>query len=229
MGVGVLLPGRRCELCGALLAFSAVMTPLGNVFCASHRDLPNCQLCSAPFAGPGRYCGPCTATSVNTQEQVRAVLPSARDELRTMGLVLSPPVHVTLVDDARMHVLNPVESGRVAGTTTMSGQQVTEIYIVSGLPRMQFGSTVAHEAMHGWLAQNGYPPMEDRVEEGLCQVVAYRWLRDQPDPRAKVLRDHIDAHPDPVYGDGFRLAKQSVKRHGMNAVLVVVRATGRLP
>jgi hypothetical protein len=229
MGVGVLVPGRRCDLCGALLAFAAIMTPMGGVFCTSHQDLPNCQLCSAPFRGAGRFCGSCAATSINNQEQVRAVLPKAREVLHAMGVVLNPPVHVQLVDDARMRMLSANESGRVAGTTMVHGQQVTEIHIVSGLPEVDFGATVAHEVMHAWMAQNGFAPMDARIEEGLCEVVAYRWLRDQIDPRGQLLRERMDTSPDPVYGDGFRMVKQSVKRHRMNPVLAAVKVTGRLP
>jgi hypothetical protein len=184
MRLGLLVPGQRCELCRSLLTFSAVMTPLGNVFCTSHRDLPNCWLCSAPFRGAGRFCGPCAATSVNTQDEVRTALPKARDVLRTMGIVLSPPVHVQLVDDSQMSTSPRNESGRVIGTTMISGRRATEIHILTGLPGVEFGSTVAHEAMHAWLAQHGFLPLEPSVEEGLCQVIAYRWLRDQPDPRA---------------------------------------------
>jgi hypothetical protein len=83
--------------------------------------------------------------------------------------------------------------------------------------------------MHAWLVQNDFPPLDRTVEEGLCQVVAYRWLRDQPDPRAALLREGMDTSPDPVYGEGFRAAKQAVRREGMNAVLASVKATGRLP
>jgi hypothetical protein len=39
----------------------------------------------------------------------------------------------------------------------------------------------------------------------------------------------LDASPDPIYGDGFRLVKASIKRHGINPVLAAVKATGRLP
>jgi hypothetical protein len=228
-GLGVLVPGRRCDLCGALLTFAAVGTPLGDVFCPSHQDLPNCNLCSAPFHGPGRFCQSCAATSVNTQERVRAVLPGARGILHAMGVILNPPVHVQLVDELQTLTLGTHESGRVAGTATILGQRVTEIHIVSGLPEVEFGATVAHEAMHAWMAQNGFPSLDPAIEEGLCQVVAYRWLRDQADPRAQLIREQLDMSPDPVYGGGFRLVKESVKQYGMNAVLAAVKASGRLP
>jgi hypothetical protein len=77
--------------------------------------------------------------------------------------------------------------------------------------------------------ENRFPRLDPKVEEGLCQTVAYRWLRDQSSPRASMLRASIDNSPDPVYGDGFRMVKEVVKRDGMNPVLATVKATGRLP
>jgi hypothetical protein len=70
---------------------------------------------------------------------------------------------------------------------------------------------------------------DSRIDEGLCQVVSYRWLRDQPDPLAQIIREKISQSPDPVYGDGFRLVRDSVKKHGMSRVLAAVKSTGRLP
>ncbi len=221
--------GRRCDLCGAILSFAAVVTPLGGAFCPSHRDLPQCRLCGAPYAGRGSNCGPCAATAVNTQDEVREVLPRVRQVLYAMGVRLSPPVHVQLVSDAQLRTMNPNESGMLAGITVIHGQQVMEVHIVADLPEVEFGSVVAHECMHAWLAQNGYRRVSPEIEEGICQLVSYRWLRDQSDPRAPLLREQIERSPDPVYGAGFRAVKDSVFRHGMNSVLAAVKATGRLP
>jgi hypothetical protein len=227
--LGILVPGRRCDLCNAMLMFHAFATPLGGVFCTSHGDLPNCLLCSAPLPGGGRYCGPCAATSIYTRDHVRRALPPVRELLHDMGVRLTPPVHVQLVDGTKMRTLHARESGTVLGVTLVQGRQVTEVCIAAGLPAIEFGSTVAHECMHAWLAQNGFGQIDPSIEEGLCEVVSYRYLRDQPDPRAPLLRLKLDRNPDPVYGDGFRAAKASVKRHGMNPVLAAVKHTGRLP
>ncbi len=229
MALGLLMPGRRCDLCGALLLFAAVATPLGGMFCVSHRDLPNCQLCSAPFRGSRRFCDICGASCVNTHEHVRSALPRVRGVIQAMGIRLEPPVHVRLVDPAQMPAVDAREWGLVVGVTTMKGREVTQVYIATGLPELEFGSTIAHECMHAWMAQNGFPRLAPEIDEGLCQVVAYRFLRDQPDPRAALLRQRIDRDPDPIYGDGFRAVKESVRRHGMNPGLDAVRATSRLP
>ncbi|MEU8007712.1 protein DA1 [Catellatospora sp. NPDC049111] len=225
----MLWPGRRCDLCGDLLLFGALTTTAGGVFCPAHQDLPQCHSCGAPFDGRGRLCAGCATSTVDTQDQLRALIPKVRAGLRAMGIVLPQPVHVQLVDGARMQAESAGEPGRVSGLTRMRGHQVTDILVVAGLPEVGFGATVAHEVMHAWLKQNRFPQCDPRVEEGLCQIVAHRWLRDHPGRPAEALRTGIERDPDPVYGAGFRMVKEAVRGHGMNAVLTAVRATGRLP
>jgi hypothetical protein len=158
------------------------------------------------------------------------MLPRIRDELHAMGIRLNPPVHVQLVDQPILATKHAHRSGQVDGVTVTSGRRAVEIFILEGLPAMEFASCVAHECMHAWLAQNGYRTgIDPQVEEGLCQVVSYRWLRDQADPRARLVRENIELDPDPVYGDGFRLVKESVRRYGIASVLTAVKATGHLP
>jgi hypothetical protein len=229
VNVGVLWPGRRCDLCGALIVTTAVVTPHGGAFCTSHTDLPHCYHCGAPHRRPGRFCHECSKTAINTQDQLRVALPPIRAQLIQMGIWLNPPVHVQLVDEAWMKAMNPHESGMVGGLTQFHGQQVREVYIVAGMPALEFGSTVVHEVMHAWLAQNGVPQDDARIAEGLCQVVSYRWLRDQPGPLAAFVREKIERDPDPIYGDGFRMVRESVRRHGMNQVIAAIKSTGRLP
>lgn len=229
-----MLPGRKCGLCGNLLLLTAIRSRRGDTFCSTHTNLPICHLCGSPFhpapgaTGSNRFCGKCLATSVTSQEQMRRVLPNVRATLQQIGIRLHPPVHIRLVDDATMRRMSTNESGMVGGLTVLQGRQVVEVYIVAGLPELEFGSTVAHEVMHAWLAQHGITHPDRRIVEGLCQVISYRWLRDQPDPLATAIREKIEQSQDPVYGNGFRMVRDSVKLHGMGKVLATLETSGRL-
>ena len=53
----------------------------------------------------------------------------------------------------------------------------------------------------------------------LSQLLAYTWLSRQGGMLARAHQRGIERDPDPVYGDGFRLAKQAAERHGVRETL----------
>lgn len=53
---------------------------------------------------------------------------------------------------------------------------VNAILVLNGLPRLLTGSILAHEMMHAWLQLEGYPNLSIEVEEGICEVLAHKWL-----------------------------------------------------
>jgi len=146
-----------------------------------------------------------------------------------MGIKLAVPVRVTLVSPHAMTAMDEHRTGSTSGLTISQGQRVLSISVVSGLPAVEFGSVVAHECMHAWMTQQGFPQLADPIAEGLCQLASYGWLRRQSDPLARALRQQIETLVDPVYGDGFRLVRDSVRKHGLRHVLTTVHRTGGLP
>jgi hypothetical protein len=206
---------------------------LGEVFCVAHDDLPGCALCGGP-ADPAPYCASCAATTVRDQARVRAVVPEIRGGLHALGIRLTRPVQVELVARTVIDRLSePWDAGRsssVAGVTISTGDRVLRLTVLEGLPLMTFGAVVAHEAMHAWMAQRGFPPdLPAPLREGLCQLTAFSWLRRQSDPRATVIRESMERDPDPDYGHGFRAVRDAVRRSGLRPVLSALRSHGRLP
>ena len=57
-------------------------------------------------------------------------------------------------------------------------REVTAVLVLFGLPRDLTASILAHEAMHVWmkLTKSIPYPLTMKVEEGLCQVIANRYL-----------------------------------------------------
>ena len=57
-------------------------------------------------------------------------------------------------------------------------REVTAVLVLFGLPRDLTASILAHEAMHVWmkLTKSIPYPLPMKVEEGLCQVIANRYL-----------------------------------------------------
>lgn len=51
------------------------------------------------------------------------------------------------------------------------------IVVLYGLPAVAAGAVLAHECVHAQIRlEGGYPRLEPKVEEGLCQLVALLWV-----------------------------------------------------
>jgi len=126
-----------------------------------------------------------------------------------------------------------------------SRSSVTAIIVVNCLPRLLFGSILAHEMTHAHFRLTpGYPQKIDpKVEEGLCQLVACIWTEreaqkvDGNDEEAKnqlalagCIAHNIRTDPSEIYGDGARMALHRYEKLGnCRDVFDVVKNTGRLP
>ncbi|XP_073010810.1 protein DA1-related 1-like [Typha latifolia] len=137
--------------------------------------------------------------------------------------------------------------------------EVTAILVLYGLPRLSTGSILAHELMHAWLRLNGYRNLSDKVEEGICQVLAHMWLdseivsgsasniastsssssastsskkgaKSQLETKlGEFFKYQIEAHPSSTYGDGFRAGNQAVLKYGLRNTLIHIKMTGNFP
>nr|XP_011464186.1 PREDICTED: protein DA1-like isoform X1 [Fragaria vesca subsp. vesca] len=97
------------------------------------------------------------------------------------------------------------------------------ILLLFGLPDVEMGEILAHEMMHAWIHLQGVPRgcCEPSTEEGICQVMSYKWLQwfsssgfDNSHKTNKqvqytrelkeLLVERIRCQDDEVYGQGFR-------------------------
>ncbi|KAJ0247794.1 Protein DA1 [Hirschfeldia incana] len=132
--------------------------------------------------------------------------------------------------------------------------EVTAILVLFGLPRLLTGSILAHEVMHAWMRLNGFRTVSQDVEEGICQVMAHKWLEAElaagnaasssssasrgvkKGPMSLYERKlgeffmhQIESDTSPVYGDGFRAGRLAVNKYGLRKTLEHIQMTGRFP
>ena len=231
--MGRTLSTRTCGLCDLPIGLKWLVSAAGEVFCAKHEDLPSCRLCAAPTLRDDGCCRRCGKDLVGDRAAAQRAMPEVRTGLHAIGIRLRQPVRVELVAPTTMaslaRALHAGSTGPVNGLTEYTGNRVVRVMVQAGLPVVEFGAVVAHEAMHAWLTQRRFRIAEKPVQEGLCQLVAHGWLRRQADPLAALIRSAIERDPDPDYGEGFRLVRAAARRTGFRALLRTVRATGRLP
>lgn len=86
-----------------------------------------------------------------------------------------------------------------------------------------------------------FPNLDNDIEEGICQVIAHIWLKDELEKMARKSRGgaahqrlgeffvhQIETDSSPVYGDGFRQAYAAYAAYGLPRTLDHLRQTGRI-
>ncbi len=241
------LANNRCTICRRLPIGTVEVSFHDEVTCTRHVARVSCVFCTRPhvdaapagwrpFSGSFMRCPTCLVEAVETQQEARIHLPSVRSQMAEIGVELAERVRVQIVSPAEINgAVGTPTSGVLLGLTdqwTGGGKRVrvAGIRIVAGLPPAYFGRAVAHEIGHAWLAQRGHAwTATPAIEEGLCELFAYAWLKRRRTPDAEALRSRLRTNPDPVYGGGFREVHGAVQRHGIAAVLSELLNTGRLP
>ncbi|MFB9333738.1 protein DA1 [Actinoplanes octamycinicus] len=223
----------RCAACGRIMTLTGFLTANGELVCQRHTGAPQsvcCGLPADPALGTDRpLCPRCAVTAVRTQQDVKRVLPPIAARLRALSIRTTTPVRVRLVPFSELQG-RIAGHGDVLGVTVSLGSEVVDLMVVRDLPLARFGAVVAHEVMHAYLAQRGFGMLPPAVEEGLCQLLAHAWLKDQPGAPAEWERRRIATNPDPVYGDGFRAARAAAIRTGsVRRMLEHVRRCGDFP
>jgi hypothetical protein len=224
--------GDRCAVCARPLTGTVNVAVTGEFFCDRHSAQQRCIACGMPAGEPpvGELpsCPRCAATAVGDRVDVKRVLPPIVRQLHALGVRTTTRVQVRLVGMDELPQAG-APNAHTLGVTVRASTTVTDLMVLRGLPEMQFGATVAHEAMHVYFGQEGYERLPPPVEEGLCQLLAYAWLRRQGGLLAVAAMRLIELDRGPVYGDGFRAAKAVAEQVGVRRTLEHVKQHGTLP
>ena len=185
------------------------------------------------------------ATPITTQADVEALLGEVRLVLERFGITLgSVPLNVQL--------MGTDVPGLEEGSTTKVLRPppllrgIEAVRLRHGLSALAAAQVLAHEYTHCWLWLQQFPPLDMRLEEGLCELLSYLYLlarlresedeassggavllREEAALRAQIASIEANAHPD--YGGGFREAVAALKGRSLHELLGHVKRYGVLP
>ena len=207
----------------------------GEQTCGRHPVVDRCVLCCRPrpdtatpgwaaFSRGSVRCPTCVRGAIESPADARRNIPLIREQMATLGIQLAKRVRVTLAAPDELNLGDTPASLLLGLTQHQSWEgddevEVLGIQIASGLTPMHFGQTVAHEIGHAWLSQRGATDLDPILAEGTCELFANAWLKKQANPLAAAIRQSMHTNPDPIYGNGFRLVRASVRTHGIASVL----------
>lgn len=175
---------------------------------------------------------------VTDQNDIEALLSEVRVVLGRFGISLGRvPLRVSLLEEG--HRLEGMTTKVLRPPPLLRG--VEGISLKRNLTALTAAQVLAHEYTHAWLWLQGFPALEPRVEEGLCELLSYLFLlsclrepddgavlaRDPNAIRAQILSIEANAHPD--YGGGFRDCVEALRGRKLHELLGHVREHARLP
>jgi len=245
---------RYCSICNALLPERILKDFWGNIFCSHHRnELSQCTscgrlICEALTEGGFHYpdglimCSLCDRRGIFSLQRGEELLKKMRKELKKNGLDLGAALTpLRLVDRNELFRRSRRASneghallGLTRGMITSIGKRVVkrrfmEILIQRGLPDEQFKLVAIHELCHAWVFHRGIHHLPIQVEEGLCVLSEYLWLRRQNTPEAHFWMLRLKRNQDPVYGDGFRLALKGLERMPLPRMMRYIQEKKKFP
>ena len=242
----------KCSYCGLTINGDYTKTFWGENYHKYHEgNAIRCDYCGryisdAATGGGIRYddgrniCGICKATAIKDFNVAKHLFDEIKKELRLYGVNIQwDEIGLYLVD--RNYIAQLSNEPRVieqqTGFTyhrfeTVNGRAVNkkfDIYILRGMPELNFISTAAHELMHVWLYLNAPYEMDKAMSEGSANYASYLVLQNRRANRAKYIIENLNKDRDPIYGDGFRRIKNLVGSLGRHGWLGYISENQRMP
>jgi len=240
---------EKCAICSQPLIGKYVAGFWGENYHVEHQDqLQACFSCRRPICdqltgGGFRYeddrtmCAICRDTAIDSLRVGNQLLLEVKHDLEGIGFTFDQAdLPLRLIDHGELTELTGTH--RTNGRTqtkeeTVNGEVVSrtveEIVILYGLPRIHFAAVAAHELGHVYLFQRKFPELPPSVEEGLCELMAYLWLRRQQGQETAFQIEMKKNSDDSVYGDGFRAALAALENSSPDLLFAYVRQHSRFP
>lgn len=230
------MAGLKCVVCGKEIDGRYWVDQWGNCSCVEHEP----KLCHSCHRLIGRYstystvsgqigfqvdattavCGLCQETCINSTS---AVVKSTDFVMKLLGRA-GFHIHrdgikaITVVTHERMHKMAPSAAGLCVSSVNPNNPKLStsEIFILNGLPKIEFESVLAHEVLHFWVYYNGVEDGES--VEGFCNIGSSLVLNYYSSRAASHLADHLKGmannNPDYYYGVKFIEQKKKLQALG---------------
>lgn len=226
---------NKCAICGHVLTGMIIEDGWGNRVHAEHGS-PMCESCGRIMsrqtsAGAYEYddgraiCGFCKDSAVTSSWTANRLKRKVFNELRQLGFRDLP-------QDFGFHIVDCFTLADYSKGPDTKGAAITQtlfergrrkkvkhdIFVLYGLPKVEFMAIVAHELLHIWLNNNHFK-WSPVYTEGFCNLGSFWIYSNDKSELAKHLKERLSQFSDPVYGDGFRLMYGKLKEWGWKRLI----------
>lgn len=229
----------RCNVCDQPISGKYIVDQWGHRSHPGHggKRTVTCDYCSRIVSYPtsnGGYtyddgrvvCGVCKLTAVENNLNVR------RSMMRVLKLLGGRPAYfsdipggvpIKLVDRGTLNRLlgglrtGNTHHGLTKSESTYQGNKRIktkhQIFILYGMPQLEFDATLAHELLHTWLYERETKLSRQNIE-GFCNLGAAIVYNADNSPLAKILLERMEAHSNRMYAAGYRTMKRKLLQQG---------------
>jgi hypothetical protein len=234
-----------CAICGNRFLNVMSMDYWGNIYCQNHeRQYSRCFSCgrqiSSQVTGGGidyadhrKICNICRKTIITEPDKAKVILDQVKIfytglEMNLTGIT----ANIRFVDlkelaqesrDLHNIATGLTKATRIGSSTRPIGK-INELLILIGLPMVHTSYILAHELCHVWFVIARFPELQPIVEEGMCELLSYLWLRSINTLESRYWMHRIDNNQNLIYGNGFQQARKNFNQiDGIQALLAYLR------
>ncbi len=222
---------NNCAICLTPLKKEFSIDVWGNPFHSYHeKEGVFCSSCSRIISegvtgggfhfADGRYlCSLCQSTLIETEEDIQLSYQLVRLQLEAVGFLHIPEtLNITLVNGNELAKLSSKNGAHcLKGFTLVTKPNSTKspygLFLLFGLPKIEFEAVLAHELLHVWLLENHIQIDNTRVE-GFCNVGSALILKNNDTKFAHIHLQAMDENSHPEYGVAYRNELAQLEKSG---------------
>ena len=169
-------------------------------------------------------CSLCQASAITNSSGFHLSYQSVIEQLSLIGINSIPhniPINLTGLNQLR-NIAKDQSHSKLKGCTRNKQNYLSyqyQIYILNGLPKIEFEAVLAHELMHIWLNIKKIK-LPDKYIEGFCNLGSYLVYKNDGTQFSKIHLKAMDKNPDPKYGEGYRLMKKMLLNAGWKDLII---------
>ena len=210
-----------CSICLQPITQEYSVDAWGNPFHRKHEmEGIFCHSCSRIISqeitqGGYRYkdgrhiCSLCQVSIVVDDPMINASYKSVITQFESIGIHNFPNnINIQLIDLIDLNnKFGTQKHGSLKGVTHTGNHYNLEpqytIFILSGLPKIEFEAVLAHELLHIWLYDNNYH-LNQKETEGFCNLGSQLIYKKNGTHFSKIHLQAMENDPHLIYGDGYR-------------------------
>jgi hypothetical protein len=234
----------KCGICNKPINGEYLIDSYGLKYHKYHEtELKRCDNCNrlisnkstkggVKYSDGRNICNICNGKKLTSLNQYKHSLNQVIGRLNNYGLQFNKQsIKLKIVDLTELQEISGNLHSKSINGFTFTEVETTDnkktfthtIYILSGIPPKYAESTIAHELMHVWIAENIKHKLSMKLLEGSCNYVSYIYLASDYSNDAKDIIIQLKRNPDKIYGDGFRAVSKNFKGRDFNLFLNYIK------